>query len=129
MKDLLKYYQALQPFLRERMGELQSEDDYYCLFYKNKFVCLLCSVSPNANSCKHMVRIPRTIDDSSPEAQRRSLWGMLDWKRVNMHLSERGDVCINTRLRADPLPVIWAAIPTEAILKALCAQWNVEVEG
>jgi len=65
---------------------------------------------------KHYLRIPRTIDDSSEESRGRDLVGMLNqkgkewlWKRYNM----------------EELP--FSNKFTEAILRALIAQWEVEI--
>jgi hypothetical protein len=132
MKDLLKYYVALQPKFKETMGKLEDydkavfieESDMVHRYVSNSNIGVSMCI---AEDYGRLIRIPRTIDDSSPEAQKRSLWGMVDWRRFNMHLSESGEVCINTRLLANPLPIIWAATPTEAILKALCAQEGAEV--
>jgi hypothetical protein len=79
----------------------------------------------------YLLRIPRTIDDSSTEAHKRSLWGMVDWDRFGIEHS----LCYG----ADPqLTVIHDAendegmikvtdSPTHAILKALVSQEWTEI--
>jgi hypothetical protein len=74
-----------------------------------------------------MVFIPQIIDDSSPEASKRSLWGMLDWIEYSLGFTENnGNIEIiklhGERFDTGLLP------PTEAILKALCHQEGVGVK-
>jgi hypothetical protein len=76
------------------------------------------------------VWLPRTIDDSSEEAQKRSLWVMVNWKMFE---------CISPQAPGGYIKIYqwnkevglfsdkvcsWCS-PTEAILKALCSQEGV----
>lgn len=100
--NLLKLYSALQPFFRERMGGWQPGDRCcdqqgnlglvivpppHC---KDKKVVWVMWFEKNGSFAyqdgyeandPEIYYLPRTIDDSSPEAQKRSLWGMVDWNR------------------------------------------------
>jgi hypothetical protein len=126
-QKLLDLYIKLQPKFRDVMGEWQYTDDRYCRYhmkYNADIPAGVCSVSPFCPSCKHILFIPRTIDNFSEEARKRSLWGMLNWKRFLICPSFRnGDIWIKEKERA------WEVFgtPTEAILRALCAQEGVEV--
>jgi hypothetical protein len=130
--ELLKYYVALQPFFRERMGEWKPHDKllyptgeivYYTVWDGGK------RWVPTSGD---IVWIPLTIDDSSEEARNRSLWGMVDWKMFKCDSPQwlSGDIKIyqwneEVGLFSDKV-CSWCS-PTEAILKALCVQWEVEV--
>lgn len=72
------------------------------------------------------LRTPRTIDDSSEEAQKRSLWGMVDWEQwMVIHTLLNGMIEIVNRRFDVPLRIV--ATPTEAILKALLVQEGIEI--
>jgi hypothetical protein len=71
-----------------------------------------------------MIIIPLTIDDSSPEAQKRSLWGMVNWSLWSMQVYDTGDVFI--RLRNSLNYSFDCKTLTEAILRALCSQEGME---
>jgi hypothetical protein len=72
-------------------------------------------------------RIPRTIDDNSPEARERSLWGMCDGI-IAIEDSCRLK-CWQVRIDTDQGSIISGkgATPTEAILKVLCHQEGIEL--
>jgi hypothetical protein len=78
-----------------------------------------------------LIRIPRTIDDSSPEASRRSLWGMLngtktlcDYHKAEQGLGQQGEIDIGVGMNSE-YKCFKGKTPTEAILKALCSQENI----
>lgn len=133
-ETLLPLYTILQPKFRERMGELLKSvnDEYICpkgIGITNRSIC--------SSKCKQhdeycyknpFVFIPRTIDDSSEEARKRSLWGMVDWSRFDSISNEAGVFTVRDWINDDPAILIKGATPTEAILRALVAQWGVEVE-
>lgn len=126
-EELLKLYTALQPFFRERMGEWQVGDRWKYPATDDIYTFDGCVSS--VPDCA--IRIPLTIDDSSPEAQARSLWGMCrDIICLNNNGEDNFEVCI---LLDDGRGEIWnershkGATPTEALLRALCAQEGVEV--
>ena len=75
------------------------------------------------------VWIARTIDDSSPEARKRSLWGMVDWSRFDAEVLPNGKLWIANRSHHVMEKSEFGAmlIPTEAILRALLAQEGIEV--
>ena len=135
-QKLLDLYIKLQPKFRDVMGEWQYTDDRYCRYhmkYNADIPAGVCSVSPFCPSCKHILFIPRTIDNFSEEARKRSLWGMVEGKgkylckgpedqqwRVSI-IEEKYDHVLMDAIH------YFGATPTEAILRALCAQWEVEV--
>jgi len=113
-KTLLPLYTALQPKFRKVMGPILYSDETY--EHMGDF----------RHGEYHDIRtlvIPRTIDDSSPEAQKRSLWGMVDWKRWSQSSDGSGLI----RMGSERYKIFIEGTPTEAILKALVAQWEVEV--
>jgi hypothetical protein len=76
--------------------------------------------------------IPRTIDDSSLEAQRRSLWEMLrgtktlyDYLDIEQGLGIQGDIGIGVSLSGG-YKYFKGSSSTEVILRALCAQEGIE---
>jgi len=119
MKDLLKYYIALQPKFREVMGDTWS---YMDRFYHPLY--LLMSYHPDLHGDlpydKGVIRVPLTIDDSSEEARKRSLWGMVDWNKYGAFVQ------INGMIQITGVGFATIGWPTEAILRALVAQWGVE---
>jgi hypothetical protein len=120
--ELLKYYIALQPFFRERMGEWRAGDRY--TFLHSKEILLVGTRHFHSHACGEAIWLPRTIDDSNPEAQKRSLVGMLEDDYVlSESRFEDGNICTCTI----DCKIFEGATPTEAILRALCAQWEVEI--
>lgn len=135
--ELLKHYIALQPFFRERMGGLQDYDkavfveepDKVHRYVSNSNV----GVSMNiAEDYDRLIRLPRTIDDSSEEDQKRSLAGMLNyqWALSNpcpaIGVDSYGLLLFDNK-GEEEIAYYEGATPTEAILRALCAQEGVEV--
>jgi hypothetical protein len=137
--SLLKYYKVLQPFFRERMGEWRIGDIYY-----NSELDFLSPVDnlhairnvagqmpnylKNLNNCRHVksiLWIPRTIDDFSEEARKRSLIGMLQNVWTIYPVKRRKSVLV--RINSHTKSHYEAPTLTEALLKALCAQQGVEV--
>lgn len=154
MKDLLKYYIALQPHFKKVMGEWRPGDNGYyipesypflfvfdsartadpgsdslysvnTLLVKNSYMLIVSSIKMNKESHSYL-RIPRTVDDSGEEARSRSLVGMLDGI-ARLTIDKEGALIevfdgVNNR---DPQMIEGGETTTEAILKALCVQWNV----
>lgn len=124
MKDLLKYYISLQPFFREKMLPMQYNDDFIC---PSQGYSIIHWDDEKDALCAQCIIIPRTIDDSSEEARKRSLWGMVD----GILGCKKGIVddryCCSTSFKRTK-SFYYANTPTEAILKALCHQEGVEVE-
>ncbi|MFA6358756.1 MAG: hypothetical protein WCY09_08900, partial [Candidatus Omnitrophota bacterium] len=79
------------------------------------------------NNDAELIRIPRTIDDSG-----RDLWGMVDWKLFTQEMADdEGNINIyeNPYIHLDGHDApIGSGPPTEAILKALCAQENIVLD-
>lgn len=164
MKDLLKYYIALQPFFRERMGPIAEGDHVSLGWFDSKsfdigFVTQTKTMEADIisadliyvrwysekpwrdQSCdkrdwaeEHFIRLPHTIDDSSEEARKRSLIGMV---KYFIRLSVVSQGYFQIWVKDTPPGTIYdgsdnlyflGATPTEAILKALCHQEGVEVE-
>ena len=136
--ELLKLYTALQPFFRERIKEWYVRSQLYCDWHEEyndlpggRILTGVCSVHPDCFLCQHLLIVPRTIDDSSPEDQKRSLWGMLKWAIcLNNNGKDGSEVCV---VKNEGRTEIWdgevsfkADTPTLAILRALCAQEGVE---
>jgi hypothetical protein len=119
---LLPLYIALQPKFREVMGEWKLSNDQFC--WPDTRYILLRRELQNAEG---YLIIPRTIDDSSEEARKRSLWGMVDWKRYSLHSHPNGKVWIEFEDSKFDGPMWLGLTSTEAILKALCVQWEVEI--
>lgn len=128
--ELLKLYIALQPLFRERMGEWQWWDKWYDpddTDYGYVMPRQVIEFRKPDSDCHYYHRIPRTIDDSSPEAQKRSLWGMVNWNEFNFEnlLDGSGNVlAFQCKTNGD---FSFKGTPTEVILRALCAQEGVEI--
>jgi hypothetical protein len=121
----LDLYAKLQPFILKRMGSILPTDELY--EYKGDF----------RHGEYHDIQtllIPKTIDDSSPEASKRSLWGMVDWERLANPPNNDNHKYIEGHVYFGKLN-IWmggynetgSLSPTEAILKALCVQEGIEI--
>ena len=131
----LKYYIALQPKIREAMGPWKVRDFGYVeglgigILHSNGIMYFDSGTAINPEYCKDIIRIPLTCDDSSEEARKRSLWGMIDWSKTAIHnrqLTEEVVVCYYGN--EGQAPVVSIGNLTDALLLALCAQWGVEVE-
>ena len=81
-----------------------------------------------------IVFIPLTCDDSSEEAHERSLWGMVDGLvTVGKQLFAPNSYFCTIRITDEDgnykkFITFKGATPTDALLAALIAQWNVEVK-
>ena len=120
LEKLLPYYRALQPFFREVMGEWKVGDALYdtVLMFLDYYTRE--DMSNKWKPPESWLWIPRTIDDSSPEALARSLWGMATG--YHKILTEAlGEFCFRVDLK-----VYVAGTTTGALLKALCTQWGAE---
>ncbi len=126
----LKYFVALQPFFLERMGEWQHGDEYYIpdsippTFGQYSDHCKSCQFEAKTEGT---LRIPRPIDDRNPEAQRRSLWGMVKGDTVVLYRCKDGSSIVTIKWQGKPDQDYYADTSTLAILKALAAQWKVTV--
>jgi len=124
----LKMLIALQPMIKKAMGEWQHGDmycyidttdvDFYCkdCLYYNIF---------SIGLYKDAIRIPLTIDPVNPE---RGLIGTIEGF-VKIHYNpylKQWVVDVYDGFMLKKYSVI-ADTPTEAILKALCEQWEVKV--
>jgi hypothetical protein len=115
---LLDMYIALQPKFREVMGDWRHVDCYWCPTCQRVEYVGVDNNMPGIDA----VRLPLTIDDSSEEAHKRSLWGML---KGGKSLGERGDhIQLFTQAENKYHKVFTGSTPTEAILKALLHQWG-----
>lgn len=129
---------ALQPKFREVMGPIQFGDRIH---YRGKVGPVTDKqVNQGGNGREYIIInagfgwieeqyldfIPSVCDDSSEEAYKRSLWGMVDWTRHWPLISCMGELTIETL--DYPRKVICAyGNVTDALLSALCKQWGVEV--
>ena len=114
------------------MGEWQTGDEGWHprhgkgTVYGNDLMYFGSGSGINPSRSGRIVRIPRTIDDSSLEAQKRSLWGMVDWTRWRLETWYSGQVRLYDDTHDGTCDFARHSI-TEAILRALCAQEGVEV--
>jgi hypothetical protein len=117
---LLPLHIKLQGLYREKCGNWQVGDDYFCAscYYKGTYHPLDHQNCPEDLSCKNVTRLPRTIDDSSTEAQRRSLWRMVDWERQATRA-----IVLHWLINPQNMKL---EVPTESILKALIAQEGIK---
>jgi len=134
----LAMHKSLQPKIRKAMGPLQNNDRLYCPHCKKVHTLFSGSLHDVGMDCLtavgNMVVTPLTVDDSSEEARKRSLWGMVDWSedaipavmlcscpdgKVNL-IIDAGEEFRESHIHADL---------TDALLLALCKQCGVEVEG
>jgi len=109
MKDLLKYYIALQPKFREAGCNTSNTEWVWSEDY--------------AVDKLYITFTPRTIDDSSEEARKRSLWGMFDVPpSVSFNSFTNKYICSLWDKQPMLIDRFVGETLTEAILKALCAQ-------
>jgi hypothetical protein len=127
LTKLLPYYIALQPKFREVMGPYQIGDEYgYPGNPCNNFVR-----EEDLGRCRRLPKdtnvycLPRTIDDSSEEARKRSLVGMINGAITLRRNYALRDYNLIVATEHD-VKIFVADTPTLAILKALSAQWEVE---
>ena len=144
--ETLKYYIALQPKFREVMGGWQIGDHGYdpigesiCVRFSDTFTRSFCFPSSGMFllDTSQVIRLPLTIDDSSEEARKRSLSGMIKggWELLK-HPSKDEEYS----LMVSPMSIsnydakegnnyFEGYSSTECFLKALCAQEGLEVKG
>lgn len=135
---LLPMFAALQPFLRERMGEWREYEHAYQDDCEGIVLFMWRDDAPTINmftplSCYDVrrlrddaVRLPLTIDDSSEEARGRSLWGMCVGDKRLWKVGERHYLAVNMTMR--DYYEAEGATPTHAILLALCAQEGITLD-
>jgi len=134
--ELLKLCTVLQPLFLERRGEWQPGDSCYDSISKKRGY--VTEVSPNrvwinfdgVPRYTHvdnpdLLFLPRTIDDSSPEAQKRSLLGMMSGL-VSVENKGKGRGYYVWVESGEVMQHFDGATSTEAILRALVAQEGVE---
>lgn len=120
--ETLKYYTALQPLFREKMGEWMEGDRYTFDGYLCGPWVIDYTEVPVEKGFKDIIRLPFTIDDQNPE---RGLLGMFSDFFLIQH-GEDGEwsclFCVKpNRIRTT------ADTPTLAILKALAEQEGVKI--
>ena len=139
MTDIeLKYYIALQPKIREAMGEWQPGDRGYSdgieyfftgtVWWSDTKYYQFKSVEDGVSHIDtqvtdSIIRLPLPIDPRNPE---RGLWGMVNWNRFFVMVDGNGRMTI----AFDDYEGKYIAdndTPTLALLKVLAAQWKVEV--
>jgi len=128
---LLPLFTILQPKFREVMVDLKVADLLFSQDAGYFFVGEWNKLDDINSLRKDIFVLPRTIDDSSEEARKRSLWGMLDHTRFEVEDANNGLMWLMTKNNFDcwkPLVDGKELTPTEALLRALAAQWGVEVE-
>ena len=117
--ETLKYMIALQEKFREKKGECGwlIGDMYWVPSYKNTYIYT--DTDNDFAWSDSAIWLPKTIDDSSEEARKRSLWGMVKWDH-DVYIHTDGEMAIEGISDG-------CSSPTLAILKALAAQWRIEV--
>ena len=128
-ETLLPSYTALQPFFRERMLPMQYNDDFIC---PSQGWSIVHWDDEKDTICDQCIILPHTIDDSSEEARKRSLVGMLTYQWALSNPCPAAGVDSYGLLLFDDqgkeeIAYYEGATPTEAIMKALCAQEGVEI--
>jgi hypothetical protein len=133
MNKLLELYTALNqcPEFKKAMGPWQDGDRYINPDYSSKVYvyCVICEESCDPHE-DNAIRIPLTIDDSSEEASKRSLIGMLDVPPIITPIYnqlEDGNPIICWELdwiNGNYTESTGGETITEAILRALLAQWG-----
>ena len=122
--EKLKYYTALQPLFREKMGPWKDYDtaivdgkEIRWIQNSNAAVYVL-----NAEKEGRCIRVPLSIDPVSPE---RGLWGMVNWDLFSSLTPnpERGEWYIfgMRDRKTEGFKSEWQT-PTLALLKALAVQ-------
>jgi hypothetical protein len=137
---LLPLHIKLQGLYREKCGDWQIQDDIFDTEYDQKGFILDAPPHSPLNSVlesglwirydltdKYLLRIPRTIDDSSEEVSKRSLERMLTMAHRTTISSDGTAVVELFHCGFDTgIRTIKANSPTHAILLALCAQEGIE---
>jgi hypothetical protein len=117
----LKYFVALQPKIREAMGEWQEGDWASCPKIGQGVKPF--PIGGRSNSCPTCSFLPLPIDPRNPE---RGLWGMVDWDLFSTLTPRDGEWYVfgmNDR-RTKGFCSEWCT-PTLALLKALAWQEGV----
>ena len=119
----LKYYIALQPKIREAMGEEGIYDGRYCEAQKRHLTMLDCQYEcpEYYKNCECAIRLPLPIDPRCPE---RGLWGMVDWSYWSFEDEGNG----NARVSGGG-EFVFVGTPELVLLKALAWQEGIKVEG
>jgi hypothetical protein len=149
-KKILDMMIALQPKFREVMGEWKpfdigydpnygigvviESDDNWVMFTFPDYKGNDDTIYLSDNADRFVTRLPLTIDDSSKEARQRSLWGMLsetgmpnETLYIGTEVFGNGFECGYTTKDGFYEKAV-GGTPTEAILRALCAQEGLEVK-
>jgi hypothetical protein len=136
---VLALFVALQPEIREAMGKWEYGDKGYSDLHdtfgayigETPFKLKLLQDIDGykfADVEDLIIRLPLVCDDSSEEAHKRSLWGMVDWDLFSTLGVRDGEMYIigmNDR-HTKGFCTEWQS-PTDALLLALASQWGVEV--
>lgn len=150
----LKYYTALQPFFKEKMGgwevgdKLQTSGSFYIPNrhftviseiekrlhpdlivvddYGNRYVIGIHYKDPD------ILRLPLPIDPADDERKKRGenprgLWGMVDWKKWVAVAQENGDLVIQMGQHPG-VNERFENTPALALLRALCTQENIVLD-
>lgn len=120
-EEELKYYTALQPLFREKMGKWRDRDGYMIqgediVFYEPPYA------DDDWWNDTIYIRLPLPIDPVNPG---RGLWGMVkQWRdEPCLRRVEGGSYSMQAHAR-----MFYADTPTLALLKALAHQEGVEVK-
>lgn len=129
----LKYYShpQMQRKFRDAMGPYQVGDHVYKYgripVITETIIHIYASNHPfdtdRAASCREgsYIRLPLPIDPVNPE---RGLWGMVDWKGgFCLFVTDAGRLWVRDK---DGSTIAYDT-PTLALLKALVAQWRIEI--
>lgn len=142
--ELLKYFTALQPLFREKMGPWRVGDKtWYCgvvqvVIFNDHGWLNLFNVSYEETfeiytrrNCDNLLRLPADIDYDGPDGKPsgRCLWGMVDWNRFEFYIARSGKMQAWERKSRDPLFGDDFNFSTLALLKTLAAQEGVGVKG
>jgi hypothetical protein len=115
--------------IKKAMGEIRKGDRFLNPYIEEPTVETL--AFSNQKGLDNLIRIPLTIDDSSPEASKRSLWGMLEGRPKSLSSDVYGEAYTRTNTvgikHLNSYEEYVGSTPEEAILKALCHQEGVEV--
>jgi len=130
-KEELTLLTALQPKIREAMGLMQNNDRFYCPHCRKEHTLFSGNLHDVGMDCftaiGDMIRIPLPAPLPGQDASR-TLWGMV---KKNKILQERDGfhtlTCWNDG--DEESEVCDGDTPYLALLKALAAQWGVEVRG
>jgi hypothetical protein len=134
----LKYYTALQPLFREKMGEHKKDDRLY-FFYRGKQI--EASVYRTYEGMVHLfteefgrinlekddpafIRLPLPVDPRNPE---RGLWGMVDWNKWHLEPQRQDSVIIYGINDNYGKVYDCEGTPTLALLKALAVQEGIGI--